>query len=241
MIAAPKSGSTWLSRILENLLGWQQVLLIPSHYRREQEIDIRKLVIESAHENIFSPGQHCRASEPTFKILRKARIKIFMQYRNIYDTVISVYDHFDANPVVPYAYMDVDNWSKLDAEEKTNFVIDMVIPWFFNFYAGWLQSNLVKNNQIFLSSYESLQQDPCEHVKKLTEWFGENFTDTEIAEAIEKTSKGKTRKNKGIIGRGRALKPYQKERIGRMAAYYPDIDFSLIGIGKERPFNLTLF
>ena len=38
LICAPKSGSTWLTKILENVLGWPSIKLLPAYGNREQEL-----------------------------------------------------------------------------------------------------------------------------------------------------------------------------------------------------------
>src|SRR3954468_19486410 len=44
IVAAPKSGSTWLSKLMEHVLGWPSVALLNGHDRREQEVDIRPIL-----------------------------------------------------------------------------------------------------------------------------------------------------------------------------------------------------
>ena len=43
LICAPKSGSTWLTNILKNILNWNVVKLLPAFEHREQEIDLAPL------------------------------------------------------------------------------------------------------------------------------------------------------------------------------------------------------
>lgn len=128
------------------------------------------------------------------------------------------------------AYMDENNWKSLNENERMDFVIDLIVPWYFNFYAGWFSSDLVKEGKILLISYESLLSNPYNEVKKIIDWIGIQKSDEEINSAIFSTKDQFTMKNVGIVGRGTVLTIEQKQRIKKMASYYPKIDFSSLGI-----------
>jgi hypothetical protein len=230
-IAAPKSGSTWLTTILMELLHWKVSPLIPGYDRREQEISEFNLLYPAMHDFVFSPHQHCRYSEATKKIIEKMDIRPILQYRNIFDTVISFYDHCNRGEFIfPMAYMDKINWECLDENKKINFIIDMVIPWYFNFYAGWFSSDLVKEEKILLVSYEELLSDPYHQIKRIINWIGIEKTENEINSSISSSMNKKTRKNVGRLDRGTILSVNQKQRIRDLAVYYPNIDFKFLGL-----------
>ena len=156
IIAAPKSGSTWISAIFQELLKWKTSHLVNGYGRREQEIDIRKLISVTSRDNLFSPHQHCRASETTIKIIERARIQPIIHIRNIFDIVISVRDSLDqGNHTSAMAFVDA-NWHNMPYEKRTDFIIDMVVPWYFNFFAGWFSSELVRNKKAYISTYENM-------------------------------------------------------------------------------------
>ncbi len=232
LIAAPKSGSTWLGVIIKNLLKWDTSALVSGYDRNEQEVDIRKLVTANRHRNIFSVHQHCKASKPTIGFIQNANIKPLIHIRNIFDTVVSVRDHIqNETSIIPTAYMDRVNWMRLSGEQKLNFVIDMVVPWYLSFYSGWFSNEIVKNGTAYISTYESLKSDPYGTVKKICEWVNEEVTESQIKEALELAQKSYTRKNKGEVGRGaQYITGDQKEKIINMCRYYPNINFEMIGI-----------
>jgi hypothetical protein len=230
-IAAPKSGSTWLKTILTELLDWKVCPLIPLHKGREQEIETINLLYSSMQDFCFSPQQHCRYSDSTKRIIERLEIKPVLQYRNIFDAVISFYDHCNEMGLIfPMAYMDEHNWKGLSDTKKLDFVIDLIVPWYFNFYGGWFSSDLIKDGKILLVSYEDLIADPHKEVKRILDWIGIEKTDDEIHSSILSAAQKKTRKNVGISGRGVILSNEQKQKIRTMASYYPQIDFSILGL-----------
>lgn len=230
-IAAPKSGSTWLTTILIDLLHWNVCPLIPHYHRREQEIEIGNLMYAAMQEFCFSPHQHCRFSDSTRCIIENLEIIPILQHRSIFDTVVSFFDHCnDGRLAFPMAYMDKHNWEDLDSSRRMDFVIDLVVPWYFNFYAGWFTSDLFKEGKILMVSYEDLVADPHTQVRRVVDRIGIEKTRDEIDHSIQAAGGKFTRKTAGITGRGAQLSDEQKQRIRNMAGYYPHIDFTILGL-----------
>lgn len=230
IIAAPKSGSTWLSALLEKLLGWRAVPLSGGAGRREGEPDVRQIV-RFPHENIFSPHQHCRASDSTVDFINRFRIKPIIQVRNVYDTVISFREHcLREDCLFPMAYIDGE-FLRFDKEKQFDFLIDMVLPWYFNFYASWFQvEGLAPDNRLFVN-YEELLRDPKAILHKILEYLGESRSSTAIEAALEQVKGVNTRKNQAVVGRGNCqLTAKQKARIMELRQYYSHIDFSSVGL-----------
>lgn len=230
IVAAPKSGSTWLSRMLRELLGWPEVALVNGYNRREQEVDIRPL-LRYPKGNILSPHQHCRASEPTVDFIKKFRVRPIIQTRNIFDTVVSLRDHLSKESVDwSMAYVD-HTFHGLDEDKQYQFIIEMFLPWYFNFYASWFKVEGINPSDIHFIRYEELVTNPPETLAKVLHFLNENRTTAEISEAIRRTTSQNTRLNKGVSGRGdRLLGEQHKSKIREMRQHYPHIDFSMVGL-----------
>ncbi len=230
IIAAPKTGSTWLSAMLENYLGWESRQLTHSFDRREQEPSLRALAEAASIDRILWKHQHTRASESTLRLIRRASIWPIIQTRDIHDSLVSCCDHFlNESTVWPMAYMDDAHWCLLNEASRLQFIVDMVAPWYFNFYAGWFASELVRNKGAYVCRYENLKVDPCSELLKICEHFGLPRSQSKAQAAVDRTAYQPTRLNKGIIGRGEKLSNAQKDSLVRMRNYYPDIDFTAAG------------
>ena len=233
LVAAPKSGSTWLGAMLLDALKWPRVPLLEWYDRREQEGDPRML-LQHPNEDIFTPHQHTRASQPTINIINLFRIIPIVLVRNVFDTVISLYDHLhkEAN-IIPWGYFD-EPFYTFDKEKQLSAIIDLCVPWFFNFYVSWYKSGVNGLCNLHWATYEELTDDPFNCVKDVLEFAGISKTDDEIAGAVgieQGSETEKTRKNVGIKGRGEStLNEEQQARIRKYAEYYPDVDFSRMGL-----------
>ena len=229
LVAAPKSGSTWLGAMLERVLGWPRVPLLDCYDRREQEIDVRMLTLHP-DTDIFTPHQHTRASHPTLGIIQQFRIMPVVLVRDLFDTVISLRDHlYREHHVMPWAYFDETVYT-LDPEEQINALIDLVIPWYINFYVSWFYAEKQGTCRFHWMTYQGLKDDHEMCVRRVLEFSGVKRTDEQIAEAVQGASITNTRRNVGMQGRGGQLTDEQRSRIVRFTDYYPKVDFGRMGL-----------
>lgn len=230
IVAPPKSGSTWLSALLDNYLGWTTMAMTDSFDRREQEPSLRLLAQAARIDRVLWKHQHTRASKSTIELIRRADILPIIQTRDIHDTVMSCIDHFsNLSTIWPMAYMDDHQWNQLDADSKSRFIVDMMAPWYFNFYAGWFSSKIVRDATAYVCRYENLNRDPVGELIKICEHFGLPGDRQKAQAAVDRAASQFTRRNQGVIGRGAKLPEELKESLARMRRYYSDIDFSAAG------------
>lgn len=53
LVCAPKSGSTWLTRIMKDVLKWPSVALVPRFGNREQTLDLSPLLEKGLRETLL--------------------------------------------------------------------------------------------------------------------------------------------------------------------------------------------
>lgn len=156
----PKSGSTWLSETLSLLPGYGRVDLVPDYGRREQELTFERLLV--FHSLNYVAQHHCRYSRATqFAIDAFSLIPIIL-VRNIFDCVVSVIDHLDTEDTVnAFAYVP-NEFRAWDQAKKIDFVIEMIMPWYMNFFVGW--NDFTSGYWI---NYEQLVSSPFETIQKM--------------------------------------------------------------------------
>ena len=234
LICAPKSGSTWLTKILENVLGWPSIKLLPAYGNREQELDLSELIANNVSGKVFSPHQHLRYSDYTEKILSMLDSHVILQVRDIYDTIMSYRDHMNnENVKVPAAFMNDENWDLLNDAEKLSFVVDLVVPWYFNFYCGWTTSDLYKQGRVKVITYNIMKENTFSTVSNILDYIGESTENSIIEKAISQIAKKNTRKNKGVSGRGDSIPDSLRKQVINYTKYYPKINFDLLGISAK--------
>ena len=224
----PKSGSTWLSEALSLLPGYERVHLVPVYDRREQELAFERLLLTYGMDYVAQ--HHCRFSQATAHCLNAFSVKPVILVRNIFDCIVSQKDQLDesvqipSRKVGPMAYVP-EQYSGWPDTEKMDFIVDMFIPWYFNFFVGWQNSGVG-----LWVTYERMVADPLGTVKYIGHELSLSVDDADIERALKLAENRFTRKNVGKSGRGNILTEQQKEKILTFASYYRSNDFSLIGL-----------
>jgi hypothetical protein len=230
ILCTPKSGSTYLLRLLESLLSYKVKIFIPAFDRTEQDV-FEPEIINSLKINTVS-HQHTRCTNNNIRLLNKHKIKPVILTRNIFDSVISMRNHMILEPESswwPMAYID-HNFYSLSTEKQYDFVIDLIIPWYINFYVSW-QRYQEKNSLLWIT-YEELFTDKLAVLKKILDYYGikKDITLMDVANH-ENFIKGKTRKtNLDKLNKEIKLSEEQINKIKTLTNYYGDIDFSKLGI-----------
>ena len=224
----PKSGSTYLSAILSNLPDFERIALVPGYSRREQELDTALLLLNNRTNYVAQ--HHVRYSEVTGMWLRDFGISPVVLIRNIFDIVISLKDHIrNESHVASMAYIrpEMADWDDARLED---FIVHMMIPWYFNFYVSWMDC---PDKEVV--TYEELTSNPAVVLTRISDRFGFGFNGSQIESAVlcSPQNTGLTRLNKGVSGRGKDLSEKARVEICALAAYYEGTDFSAIGIPKE--------
>lgn len=226
--AFPKSGSSFISLVLADLLKYQLVDIVYSHFR-EQDLYLPKM---EGYKHVSTISKHhTLATVPNIDILKDYCVKPVVLVRNLHDVVISLRDHISKTLRWPHFDVPFD-FNEWEESRQFDFLIDLAIPWYIHFYVSWKKQYLNKKMDILFINYEDFNKNPLSVFKTMLEFLGHDFQNQDIEKSIEKVklmAKSKNRINKGVLGRGEAfLTPSQKERILDCTGYYPDIDFKEI-------------
>ena len=222
----PKSGSTFLTVTIASLPGLKQRSLIRHGGRREQELDPGKLRKHS--RSSYAAQHHVRYNEGTKWAIERFNLLPIVLTRDIFDVCISLKDHFRREGVEnPMGYVNV-GMTDWEDDRLELYIAQMIIPWYFNFYLTWLDAEWKIS-----VNYTELKNSPGEALERIIREAGLSFTSENVDAAIEKASNGQTRKNASIEGRGISLNQRAREHIFSLAAHYPDVDFSELGIIRK--------
>jgi hypothetical protein len=230
LIAAPKSGSTWLTQALKRLLGWTSNSLVNQEWgRREQELDVRPMLLDT-HQDLFTTQQHICFSEATRNFIRQFRVRPILLGRNVFDALVSYHDHLMDTTAVPAAFVPAEfaTWPR---EQRLDFVVQLIAPWYASFFASWFSAKRDGEIEFHWVGYEDLFADPVATLEGILEYLKVDRPREKIVGTIESISKQQTRFNVGIVGRGAAAFTLeQRLQIQHLFSYHPTLSFERIGI-----------
>lgn len=219
----PKSGSTYLSTIIENLPLFDRAHLVPGYDRREQELDYLALI--KNNDRNYVAQHHVKYSSSMQSIISQFSIKPIVLRRNIFDACISLRDHMrKESPIGSMGYAD-STILQLSDPELELFIATHFIPWYFNFHLSWNESK-----EKLDISYKDILESPFRTVEKVLTYSGSKIAPESIEKAIQLTNRQHTRKNKAIAARGKQLSSKATEKIYELASFYKDFDLSQMGI-----------
>lgn len=223
----PKSGSTFISRTMHELPGFTKLSAVPLHDRREQELEresIRSLI--GLRKNAVYQ-HHVRHSLHLEHLIADYNIHVVVMVRDLRDVCQSVADHLNSEgPVWFSAFLDENILNGLNRHNRLpGFIVDLVIPWYVNFYAGWTAYDL-SGGSVQWIHYEDMVGNELATISSILTGAGLEVSESEIQRALNQPRF--TRVNVGKVGRGREFvreHPEVAETIERYLSYYPDVDF----------------
>jgi hypothetical protein len=169
-----------------------------------------------------------RHSRFTDWLINETFLRPVVLVRNIFDIVPSLLDHHlreDTAYSMAYVPSDLPRWPRPNQEL---FVARMVMPWLFNFYRSWhdRQDKLVIR-------YEAMIADPEGTIAAILGFANRQLDGEKITAAVAEQIDASPRKNCVTPGRGKDLMPETIALITSMADYYPELDFTPLGIWRS--------
>lgn len=209
----PKSGSTYLSHSLAQVLGGRTCSLVSGYGRREQELVELRLWKAKLKSTRFVVAQHhVWCSSTTLKLVDRYGLSVVVLRRNLFDLVASFRDHTrNEEHVGPMMYLDETMLGLTDAELEIA-IARLAIPWYLNFHMSW------RNYQELVHvDYEEIRKDPAGLLRRLTDRLGVarfHVSETDLSPGT------KTRLNKGISGRGTEISAEAKQLVQEQIRFY---------------------
>ena len=111
-----------------------------------------------------------------------------------------------------------------EEDKKEEFIVDALMPWYVNFFAGWIKHKDDENTKFIW--YEELMPNKLETVSSILKAAGHpEITEDDITVALNTKPKlnprmASGRFNKGIAGRGNALSEKASAKLSTLLSYY---------------------
>jgi hypothetical protein len=215
----PKSASTFFMKHLRQATASDPrvgiLRCLPSHKNRPQVVCPYTIADSlsgwSPTHVMLAPHTHALATDDLLNLISDNHL-VVLQMRALFDTVVSIADHLDRNPVSPFIANSRIIWSKLEPAEKLDFIIQLYVPWHVQFVNGW--NHAAQALRVVWIDYEDAVRQTNDLATAIFSFHG-------IAcDALEGLPKGDIRLNVGRPGRGlERLSPEQQERIAGIVRF----------------------
>jgi hypothetical protein len=227
----PKSGSTFLTTALAEATGYPLYPFVYACDRNEQDLYLPALLKASGTPTVTQ--QHVRASAPNLELARAFHLSTIVLVRDLGDALVSVLDHLRReDTAAPMAYID-QRFFELDEPARVDMLVDLVAPWYVNFYVSWHEAERARAAPMAFLRYEDMIADPPAAIARVLDFAGSPRSRADVERAVTAAMGKNVRFNKGVSGRGReVLSDAHRARLARLASYYPGVDFTRIGLPR---------
>lgn len=198
---APKSGSTYLVRLLMNLTGNPRLIGSQFLGSNEQDLDAVKMYQLRHDDGIFH--HHLKATENNIDLVKKYDLKVVVITRNIFDSLVSLKDHIRReSDRMPTGYIP-PYYNRMNEEDQYRLLAAGHTSWYLNFVLSWHTYAKERPDVLWLT-YERLFEDPVKSVELCLTLLGNEMQKEDIEKGIREVSRipEETRKNVGKMGRG---------------------------------------
>jgi hypothetical protein len=233
----PRTGSTFLTETLCELTGFKRVELTDAFVENEQELDVPRLLDAYSYGTVTQ--QHVCANARTVRLMRDFGIRPVVLVRNVFDAVASI-RHFlltEGCGKWPTFFTTDERFRGLDEATQYEQIVELGLPWYFDFFVSWAGVAERGALETLWLTYEDAVADWPGALRRVAEFYDLDADASAIDAALGRTTEraSSLRLNQGVVGRGEAvLDPAVRERIRRYTRFYPDVDFTPIGLAAPR-------
>ena len=229
----PRTGSTFLTETLCELTGFKRVELTDAYAENEQELDVPRLLDAWSYGSVTQ--QHVVANARTVELMRDFGIRPVVLVRDLVDVVASI-RHFlltEGCGKWPTFFTTDERFRQLDEAAQYEQIVELGLPWYFDFFVSWVGVAQQGTLETLWLRYEDAVADWPGALRRIAEYYGLEARPAAIEAALARTTAraSSLRLNKGAPGLGRSALP--SDALDRMRGYtrfYPDIDFTPIGL-----------
>jgi len=233
--AAPKSGSTFLANTLRAVTRLRNFRLCAAYATNEHDLYLPALCLMSRYGCVSQ--LHMKGTFHNAVLMRTFGIRPVILVRRIDDIVVSLQHDLKRKAQRPtvgtgqegYSFVWQDACTReLNDARRLDFIIDLAVPWFVNFYVSWYRLCEQGAVEALWVTYEEMRADPQATVRAVLSFLGFDAKLPLPAEILER--KYHTFRD-GRVGQGAVvLTAQQQQRLRERFAYYPDVDFGRYGL-----------
>lgn len=242
---ASRTGATLLGNSLLEISKLNWFRLSSSYFNNENDLYLPALCI--ADRDRCLSVLHMRATLPNCAWIRLFGIKVVISVRNIFDLVVTLTQYIRSSKTHPN-FMDGysspsmmwfdGNQEKLSDEALMDMVVDLYIPWIIQFYVSWYTVTSRGEVEAIWVTFEDLKKDTDKTVQKVLDfceleaylpqdsWQQVYANNPKEAQDILRTFKNDVPRS---YWEGLMTNEHQ-DKIRRYAEYYPDVNFTMIGL-----------
>ena len=228
---APKAAGTYLRSAAIAAIGGQLVRTVHAQGGRDASFDLPTFLLYYAGGYPARPlvtHVHMQALPANRHVMAALGLKPVIMVGAIPDMLASYADMLEADPAFPDNWLNIrvpENYATLGAEQKGDFLIDMMAPWYASYFATWMEY-AAQSADVLVLQYDEFRRDPAATLMRLLAHSGMPRSRVHCQVALDGVweERDSFRYKQGVSGRGRTrFTPQQIVRLERQLDFYPGL------------------
>lgn len=228
---APKSGTTFLESTLIELTGMP---FVPFNldYSLYTGTLVPQMMVSQLERDVIAK-EHCFASTLNIAAIQAMVPYTVVLVRNIFDCLVSMRD-MQLQPTIGFTSgFYEDHLAEMNESDQLDAVSSRFASFYIEFFVSWERAIRHQTAHARRWTYEELMADKRGVLGDIISFCDRSFSDAEIEAAAGLVGADRTKSRLNVGRRGRGIEMFsddQKDRIRALTRFYPDIDFSPIGL-----------
>jgi len=227
----PKAAGTYLRSAAITALGGQLVRTVHAQGGRDATFYLPTFLLYYTSGIPARPlitHVHMQALAANRHFMEALDLRPVVMIRALPDMLASYLDELEDQPLRPDKWLNIkvpDAYPAFSDEQKADFIIEMMVPWYVSFFSTWLDYADTDDRVLFLH-YDDFRADPAAVLERILAHSRLPRSREDCQAALDAVWEERAifRYNKGVPGRGRMrFTPQQMERLRRMIGYYTDL------------------
>lgn len=224
------SGVEKLVSILSTMTGKPRIALRNEPFENEQYLFPPLMAYAAKQDNVS--GHNLIATEPDIQLMQAFAVRPVILRRNIFDALGGLCIHAETTEGGYRGFFAVPHFQDMDEETRMDAILHRFGPAYVDFYVSWQRVKTKDRLDTLWIDFEDLWQNTSDTVKKVLDFYDTEFDDSALTPFKDKFFPDSDLDSPTYgIGKGRdRLNKRQKEALKQSTRFYPDIDFSPIGL-----------
>ena len=227
--AMPKSGGSFMTYKLSEYLGWTREQAAERRGCGEKDIAPHR-ILDLLQKNVVI-HQHVLGTEGNAHYIFKHANLVVFQTRNIYETLLSFRRHLLGESLYWQFMTFGQSFRALSPGRQLDQIVDLVTPWMLNFYVSWEAHlrNPPSGTKLLHLDYREVAASESGALRRIIREVEGTCDEERLRMTLDqKIGKYRKKENDGI--EPVEFNDEQLARITKIASYFPETDFSVIGI-----------